>query len=201
MAKKLIALLRNRFYRRIILIALIISGSIFLIYTNVHLSIDLDSGFTATNIISIFLSLVLVMFTGMTWLTYEKLAALADLQNQISKRNFWLTDELQSNSKTQLILRAHELGIPVMYWDPTEEIWDPNTQPWHPGRGHRKIAQMPLVIMYLPKHERKYEKDFKFIPGAPAKPFSKGELVAIKAERKRLEKIISKRRRAKSVKR
>lgn len=180
------------------LIRLLVLSGIFLIFVGMVWAFEKYPAITAEGRFSIMMSFALVLFSAMTWFTYEKIAKLADLQNEIAKNNFWVTDELQSNAKTELILRANELGIPVMYWDPNKETWDPNLQPWHTGRSHRKIAQMPVVIMPIPKHERMDVPEW-YIP-QPAKPFSTSELNAIKKEHKRLQKLNSQRKRTRGAK-
>jgi len=127
---------------------------------------------------TITLTATLALFSMLTWITYERLAALAERQN-------WLTGTIASHSATEFIMRAHECGIPVMWWDPNKEKWDPNSQPSHPGRGHRKITQLPLVFMYVPEDERVHGSK----RSAPtARSFTKAERKAIENERQRLKR-------------
>ncbi len=135
-------------------------------------------------------SFALLIFAALTCLLYMQLAILAHTQNRIATRNLWLTGALESHSTAELIMRAHERGIPVMWWDPNREKWDPNKQSWHSGREHRKIAQLPVVILYVPEGER--DPAGSKITAPDAKPFTKEEQDIIDAERKRLEEINAK---------
>jgi len=122
-------------------------------------------------------TVMLVFYSMLTWLTYERLAALAERQN-------WLTGSLESHSTSELILRAHERGIPVIWWDPHREKWVP-AKKWYSGNRHRKIARLPFITIYVPEDERG-EGDKK--SARDAEPFTKKEKDSIDAERKRLKK-------------
>ncbi len=134
--------------------------------------------------ITVCLTAALVIFALLTWRTYEKLSDLQERQN-------WFTGALESHSTSEHILRVQDRGIPVIWWDPNKEKWDPNKQPWHPGRKHRGIAQIPVIIMYIPESER-VPGDKKSAPDAI--PFSKQELQALTQERNRLQRLNTKRR-------
>ncbi len=135
--------------------------------------------------ITAFLTGALALFTGLTWMTYDKLATLAEQQNQIAARNSWLTGALESHSTVRLMMDAHDRGIPVMWWDPNQETWDTFRLkvPGSSERRHRQIARLPVAVLYLPEAER--ASGLK-AAATSAEPLTKAEIKAIENERKRL---------------
>lgn len=136
----------------------------------------------------LFFTGALVFFTRLTWKTYERLAELAKVQNTLTDRQNWLTGALESHSTTELIIRAHERGIPVVWWNPHREKWNP-AQQWYSGDRHRCIAQQQFIVLYVPENERG-PGDKK--SAKEAKPFTEDQLHAIESERKRLEEMNAK---------
>ena len=126
------------------------------------------------NRLLIVLTSMLAFFTFLTWLTYERLADLSDRQN-------WFTGSLESHSTIQLFMRAHELGIPVMYWDPTIEKCDIRQLYGYGDTRHRKIAKPSFIVLFVPERERDpTRRPIKF------KPLTANEKRAIEDERRRL---------------
>ena len=128
-------------------------------------------------------TIIFAFFTMLLWWTNIKIKELNQKMADLNERNVWLTGSLESHSHYEFIMRAHEQGIPVMWWDPNKEAWDPNMQPWHPGRKHRQLVNIPLLFIYLPEGERSHV-NIGSIPVAT--PFTDKELADIEAERERL---------------
>jgi len=97
-----------------------------------------------TNVLMVFLTALIALFTFLVWKVYERIA--------------WLTGAMETHSDLMLRIEAKRgiNGSPIklIWWDPTIE------KP--PGkREHRQEVDLDTIYCYLPPGERQVQRSWR----------------------------------------